>query len=394
MASRATAVPLSPFQRLRDLLGDTPPGAEPIDLSIGAPRHPFPPRVVEVLVREAASFGAYPSARGTPAFRQAVAGWLTRRFGLNGAVDPDRHVLPLAGSREGLFSAAFLAVDRARARGLERPYVLLPNPHYPVYPLAALAAGAVPYPLAATAATGDLPDLAAIPADVLARTAAFYHCSPANPQGTVADLDYLGRLAGLARDHDFLVFSDECYSELYRDVPPASVLATGGDFDRLMALNSLSKRSSLPGLRVGFVAGDARLIDSFFAFRNVVAPTVPTPVQIAAAELYGDEDHVAANRRLYNEKFAIAADILAGRFGAVTPPAGFFLWLDMRAAGGGEAAAARLWAEAGVKVVPGAYLAIEGSDGANPGADFVRVALVSAAAEVGEAMSRMVEKLG
>lgn len=395
-ASLDDGLPRSPFQRLRTLLGDTRPGAEPIDLSIGAPRHAFPDIVADTLARAMEGFAHYPPAHGNTDFGAAAADWLTRRFALAAPLDPARHVLPVAGSREGLFTIAFIAAADARARGIADPVVLLPNPFYPVYAGAALSAGLRPIALPATASTGDLPDLDAIAEDLLARAAAFYICSPANPQGSIAGLDYLTRLVTTARQYGFILISDECYSELYRDEPPPGMLAAAedGGHARALAFNSLSKRSNVPGLRAGLVAGDPELIERFFAFRNVVAATVPLPVQAVAAALWRDETHVEDNRHRYNEKFARAAAVLGERYGHATPPGGFFLWLDVAARGGSETAALALWREAGVKVVPGAYLAVPDEAGVNPGADHLRIALVGETGEIEEALTRLVNVLG
>lgn len=380
--------------RLASLLGDTPAGADPIDLTVGGPRHAFPPFVTDVIAREAEGFGRYPPARGTPVFRQAAGRWAAARFNLGDALDPDRHVLPLAGSREGLFTACFIAVARAAERGVDRPCVLMPNPFYQTYAAAALAAGAEPIYLESSGATGDLPDIESIPPGDLDRAAAFILCTPANPQGAVASPAYLNRLVALARQHGFLFFSDECYSEIYRDTPPSGALESGADggFANVLAFNSLSKRSNLPGLRVGLAAGDPDLINAFHAFRNVVAATVPTPIQAAAAAVWADEAHVEENRRLYNEKYARAESALGERFGPVTPPGGFFVWLDVARYGGGEAVAAALWARTGVKVLPGSYLSA-GPEDANPGSAHIRLALVASVSEVETALDRLLSVL-
>ncbi|NND50444.1 MAG: aminotransferase class I/II-fold pyridoxal phosphate-dependent enzyme [Rhizobiales bacterium] len=391
-ASLAIGLPRSPFERLRELIATTPPGAEPIDLSIGAPRHPFPQIVAETLAKEIQGFGRYPPAHADNDFGAAASDWLARRFGLTPAPDPKTHILPIAGSREGLFTIAFIAATRAREQGRTAPAIALPNPFYPVYAAAALAAGAEPIALPATAATGELPDFSTLPGELLDRLAAVYICSPANPQGAIAGLSYLQELCALAIRHDFLVISDECYSELYRSTPPPSILnaSRGSEFTNVLAFNSLSKRSNVPGLRAGLVAGDPALIKSFFSFRNVIAATVPLPVMAVAAALWRDEEHVQTNRALYNVKFERAGEILGNRFGHTTPPGGFFLWLDVSEYGGSETAAKRLWSEAGIKVVPGAYLAADQSDGFNPGAAHLRVALVGELNEVEHALTRLV----
>lgn len=391
----------SPFQRLATLLAGVPAGREPtISLTVGEPRHPVPEFVAPVLAANIGGFGQYPQARGTDAFRAAVAGWLERRYGLAGQIDPASMVLPLNGSREGLFYAAIQARADADARGSGhgRPAILLPNPFYQTYAAAAVAAGCEPVLVAAGPETGFLPDIAALPGDLLRRAIGCYYASPANPQGAVADRATLARLIELARAHDFLLFADECYSEIYRgEAAPAGALevaATTGSFDRVIAFNSLSKRSNLPGLRCGFAAGDPDFLRRWHDLRNMAAPQVPNPVQAVAVAAYGDEAHVAENRRLYDAKYAVAAEVLGQRFGFAIPAGGFFLWLDVGALGGGEAVAVRLWQEAGLRVIPGGYLAATGADGRNPGQDYIRLALVDGLALTREALTRLVETVG
>jgi len=242
-----------------------------------------------------AEFGRYPPIRGIPALRQAIADWMGRRYPLlAGQIDPERHVLPLNGSREGLFSAVFPAI--ARKPSIERPSVLIPNPFYQAYAAAAAASGAAPHFLASTAETGFLPELDAIDEDLLQRTIAFYLCSPSNPQGAVASRSYLARAIALARAHDFLLFADECYSEIYGDVSPPGALemahAETGSLANVVVFQSLSKRSGLPGLRSGFVAGDPDFIAAFGRFRNVACPQVPLPIQHVSVAAWSDEKHV------------------------------------------------------------------------------------------------------
>ncbi|WP_222183747.1 aminotransferase class I/II-fold pyridoxal phosphate-dependent enzyme [Geminicoccus harenae] len=379
-----------PFRRLAGLLADrVPPAGRPVlDLGIGEPQHPVPPILAETVARHAASWNRYPPPTGTPSFRQAVAGWACRRGGLpEGALDPGRHVLPVAGTKEALYLAAQLAVDRA---GRSRPAVLMPTPFYAVYYGAAAMAGAEPVLLPATVATGFLPDLDAIPAETLARTAAFYLCTPANPQGAVADRAYLARALALARQHGFALFLDECYSELWDRTPPPSGLDVAlndtGSLERLLVFQSLSKRSNAAGLRSGFVAGDPALIRAFAKLRAYAAPVQPLPLMAAAEALWNDEAHVEANRALYRQKFDLAEQRLAGRFGFFRPPAGFFLWLDV---GDGVAAASRLWTEAGLKVLPGAYL-----DGPEPiSGAYLRLALVHGLDTTADALDRLVATL-
>ncbi|MDK9696554.1 MAG: aminotransferase class I/II-fold pyridoxal phosphate-dependent enzyme [Siculibacillus sp.] len=397
-ATAAKATFASPFQRLADLLAPIRPGRAPINLTVGEPRHPVPGFVGPVLQREIEGFGRYPAIRGTDAFRRAVAEWIDRRYGSSGAVDPEHGVLPLSGSREGLFFAALEAKRRSK-KATDRPAILLPNPFYQAYAAGAVAAGCEAVMIDAGAETGFLPDLGALPEDLLERTVALYYASPANPQGAVASRAGWRSVIETARAHDFMLFADECYSEIYRgEAAPEGVLAAaadlGGGLGRVVTFNSLSKRSNLPGLRCGFAAGDPDFLRTWVAFRNMAAPQVPGPVQAVAIAAFGDETHVIENRRLYDAKFAAAERILGRRFGYATPPGGFFLWLDVAVLGGGEIVAERLWREAGVRTVPGAYLCGVGADGHNPGAAHLRVAMVESPALTEEALGRIVETLG
>jgi aspartate/methionine/tyrosine aminotransferase len=324
----------------------------------------------------------------------AAAQWLGRRFKLPRPVDPTSEVLVLNGSREGLFLAALAAQHWVNGRA-GRPAILMPNPFYGAYEAGAIAANCEPVYLPATAKTGFLPDLDALSEGLLARTVAFYLASPANPQGSVAEPDYLARLIGLARRHGFVLFSDECYSEIYTQRPPASALEQAGpDFQNVVVFQSLSKRSNLPGMRIGFVAGDRRFIQKFLELRSVAAPQVPIPAQHVAIAAYADEAHVDANRDLYRLKFDLADQIIGDRYGYRRPAGGFFLWLDVSAQGGSEAATAKLWREGGVRVLPGRYCAREQLDGSNPGADYIRVAMVHDKETTAEALHRIVAVLG
>ncbi|PLX34997.1 MAG: aspartate aminotransferase [Hyphomicrobiales bacterium] len=386
-ASRFHNLPESPFVRLRALLSEDPPGADIIDMTIGEPRHPQPGFIADAIAREAEGFGRYPPINGTSELRAAIAAWANRRYDLGEALDPDRHIAPLSGTREGLFyAAAFLLPDKYN------PVMLLPNPYYPVYAAAAMNAGAEPVYLNCGPGTGFLPDLAALTPELLARTAGFYMCSPSNPQGAVAPPEYLAELLRLARRHDFVLIMDECYGEIYTGAPPPgslAVAAKSGGFKNLLAFHSLSKRSNLPGLRSGFCAGDEDLVARFLRLRNVAGPQTPLPLQTAAAAAWSDEDHVEQNRRLYRAKFDAADEILGSRFGYRRPGGGFFIWLDMRAHGGGEAAALELWRGAGLRTIPGAYLGAD-TPGGNPGADFLRIALVQNEELTREGLTRLV----
>ncbi|HLQ93628.1 MAG TPA: aminotransferase class I/II-fold pyridoxal phosphate-dependent enzyme [Xanthobacteraceae bacterium] len=384
----------SPFVRLRELLGDSQPGMPAISLAVGEPQHAVPSFVGPVLAAHIEEFGRYPMNKGLDAFCSAAAGWLGRRFPLPRPLDPNTEVLVLCGSREGLFTAAMAAERWGRGR-TDRPAILMPNPFYGAYEAGAVAANCEPVYLPATAATGFLPDLDALSAELLNRTAAFFLASPANPQGSVADTAYLARAVKLARQYGFVLFSDECYSEIYTQQPPPSALQVAGpNFENVVVFQSLSKRSNLPGLRVGFAAGDRRFMNTFLDLRNVAAPQVALPAQRVAIAAYADETHVEDNRRLYALKFDLADQILGGRYGYRRPAGGFLLWLDVSQLGGDEAVTLRLWKEAGLRVVPGRYTARDQADGFNPGAGYIRVALVQDAQITAEALHRMVAVLG
>jgi N-succinyldiaminopimelate aminotransferase len=383
----------SPFARLTALLDGIEPGAPPIDLSLGEPRALVPSYLGPTLQQHLSEFGRYPPIHGIAALRQAIAAWLGRRYpALAGHIDADTEVLPLNGSREGLFSAIFPAL--ARKESVKRPAVLIPNPFYQAYAAAAAASGAEPVFLESSAANQFLPTLETIDTEILQRTIALYLCSPSNPQGAVADRGYLARAIALARRFDFMLFADECYSEIYGDTPPPGALETAfaasGSLANVVTFNSLSKRSGLPGLRSGFVAGDSAFIGPFARFRNVACQQVPLPIQHASVEAWSDETHVEQGRALYRANFDIADDLLQRRYGYRRPQGGFFLWLDMSAHGGGEAATKTLWKGCGVRLLPGKYLAREGASGDNPGANHVRVALVHDPKTTGEALERIV----
>jgi aspartate/methionine/tyrosine aminotransferase len=389
-SARATR---SPFVRLTELITGVDPGKPAINLTVGEPQHPIPPFVADIVMANMKEFGRYPMTKGTERFRKAAASWLDRRFALPRSVDPDSELLVLNGTREGLFLAALLGKEVSTKR-TNRSAILVPNPFYAAYVAGAVAAGCEPVFLPCTRASGFLPDLDALDSDLLDRTIAMFFGSPSNPQGAVADLAYLKRLAALARKHDFLIFSDECYSEIYTREKPAGMLeAVGSDFSNIVIFNSLSKRSNLPGMRVGVAAGDRKFIARFLDYRNVVAPQVPGPLQEVGAAAYSDEAHVEENRRLYRLKFDLADQIVGDRFGYVRPAGGFFLWLDVAAQGGSEKAALKLWRDAGVRTLPGGYLARDQVDGSNPGADYIRVAMVQDQKITGEALHRIVDVL-
>jgi aspartate/methionine/tyrosine aminotransferase len=393
---RLAQLPPSMFAKLAELLDRVEPGAPPVSLSVGDPRGSVPEFVTEAINRHAHQFGEYPPINGTADWREAAAGWLRRRFALpDAAVDPDKHLLPLNGTREGLFLAGFIAMPETKAG--QWPAILIPNPFYQCYAAAAVAAGAEPVFVPATAATNFLPDYASLPPALLDRTAAVYICSPSNPEGACASEEYWRTLFALADRHNFTVFADECYADIYFDKPPACALparyAQSGDIERLLTFHSLSKRSSLPGLRSGIVAGDPKLIQTFRAFRNYAAPQVPMPIMAASAAAWRDEAHVAANRAMFAERFLIARRVLGNRAGFRTPEGGFFLWLDV---GNGEEAALKLWRQAGIRTLPGAYMGREiepGKPRTNPGFSYLRIALVSDLSTIEGTLTRMGEIL-
>lgn len=378
---RFSNLPEYAFPRLRALLADIrPPAGDPVVMTIGEPRHAMPPFVAEVMADNIAGFGKYPPNEGSPALLGAISDWLGGRYGLD--VAPDR-IMALNGTREGLFNAG-LALCPERKNG-RQPVVLVPNPFYQVYAVAAAAAHAQAVFVPATPETGHLPDYAALPDDLLARVAIAYLCSPANPQGAVAGRDYLQKLVALAEQHDFLILADECYSEIWRDAPPPGALAVASEMghpDRVVMFNSLSKRSNLPGLRSGFAAGSVANIAQLRRLRSYAGAPLSLPAQAVSAAAWRDEAHVTASRALYQQKFRIADRVLGSMPGYRPAEGGIFLWLPV---GDGEAAARKLWARAGIQVLPGAYLSrqvgkdspVKDSSGAgNPGAGFIRVALV------------------
>lgn len=393
-----------PFTRLANLLSGVTPRANiaPVMLSVGEPQHAPPALLDETLRANVAGWGKYPPVAGTPDFRDAVGDWLTRRYALpTGLFQAESSVLPVSGTREALFLLALLAVPPTKAG--KQPAVLMPNPFYAPYEGAAVLAGAEPVFLSGTRETGFLPDLDALTPDLLERTALFYLCTPANPQGAAASAAYLARALGLARDYGFVLAVDECYAEIYLDRPPAGALqvaaglaagsAAGGPnpWSNLLVFHSLSKRSSAAGLRSGFVAGDPTLIGRFTRLRSYSNAGMPLPVVAASTALWRDEAHVEENRRLYRAKFAAAEAELKGRYGYYRPDGGFFLWLEV---GDGEEATRRLWAEGAIRVLPGAYLARSNPGEPNPGASFIRVALVQDADTVGQACAAIVRILG
>tara|TARA_R110000824_G_scaffold118960_14_gene271892 strand:+ start:9322 stop:10569 length:1248 start_codon:yes stop_codon:yes gene_type:complete len=407
--NRLDALPDSPFPRLNALIEGIAPGMSPLIMSLGEPQHVFPDFVTQTIVKHASEFGKYPPIIGTSDFRASVAGWLGRRYDLADAIgsgkplDPDHQILPVNGTREALFNAALVATPISKAG--QRPAILMPNPFYQCYAAAALAAGAEPVYVPATVENGFMPDFSSLPDTLLARTSMIYVCSPANPQGAVASLDYLKTLLDMARTYDILLAVDECYADIYDREKPAGALQAAleldGTLDNLVVFHSLSKRSSLPGLRSGFCAGERRFMTRFRSFRNIAAPQVPLPLMAASAAAWDEDSHAAENRDRYRRKIDSAERVFGNRLGFYRPAGGFFLWLDV---GDGEKAARELWAKGGVKVLPGSYLSRENSGlendlncpalaSGNPGSAFIRVALVEDETKTEEALKRMAEIL-
>ncbi len=393
-ASRATCeTERSPFARLTELLAPHAPNKPLITMSLGEPQHPVPAFVGPVLAQHLPDFGRYPIAKGIEPFRRAASNWLGKRFSLPRAADPETEILVLNGSREGLFFAAIAAARYVGGRK-GAPAILMPNPFYPAYGAGAKAAGCEAVFLPTTLGNGFLPDLDALDETILARTVAMFIASPANPQGAVASKEYFGKLHRLAEAYGFIILADECYSEIYtRDAPGSMLEHAGPDFKNVVAFQSLSKRSNLAGMRVGFAAGDAKFLAAYHELRNVAAPQVPVPLQHVAIAAYSDETHVEENRRLYRIKFDLADQILGGRYGYRRPAGGFCLWLDASAHGGDEAATVKLYKDAGVRVVPGSYLARAQADGSNPGAGYIRIAMVQDSDTTAEALHRLVQIL-
>jgi len=380
-----------PFEKLRALLGSVTPNPEkrPIALSIGEPKHRSPEFVAQAMVDNLDQMAVYPTTLGVPALREAIAGWCERRFGVpKGWLDPARNVLPVNCTREALFAFTQTVVNRG-----DDGLVISPNPFYQIYEGAAFLAGATPHYLPCLDENGFNPDFDAVSADVWKRCQILFLCSPGNPTGAVIPLETLKRLIALADEHDFVIAADECYSELYFDeqaptdgLLSACVALGRQDFKRCVVFHSLSKRSNLPGLRSGFVAGDAEILKAFLLYRTYHGCAMPIQTQLASIAAWNDENHVRANRDLYREKFDAVLDILAPVMDVQRPDGSFYLWPSV---GGDDAAFCRdLFVDQHVTVVPGSYLSRE-VDGFNPGAGRVRLALVAPLAECIEAAERI-----
>ena len=385
-----------PFEKLAQLkAGVTPDKAYgPINLGVGEPKHSPPHFVTEELISHLHGLANYPATKGTPALRETIATWLTQRFSLPaGSIDSEQHVLPVNGTREALFAFGQVVVDRSQPK----PLVMSPNPFYQIYEGAAFLAGAEPYYINTTAETDWLPDFDSVPDEAWQRCQLLYLCSPSNPTGAVIGSEMLKRLIGLAEKFDFVIASDECYSEIYFDEanPPAGLLQAAAeigntDYKRCVVFHSLSKRSNLPGMRSGFVAGNAELIKSFLLYRTYHGCSMAPYTQSASIKAWQDEKHVAENRAYYREKFAAVIDILGEVTEVSCPAASFYLWLKVPAAMKGDDAefALQLYKQKHIHLLPGSYLSRE-AHGTNPGSGYVRTALVAPLDECIEAAKRI-----
>lgn len=380
-----------PFEKLRALLAGVTPeaGKKPIALSIGEPKHRSPSFVAEALAANLDQLSVYPTTLGLPALREAIAHWCERRFRVPaGWLEPARHVLPVNGTREALFAFTQATVNR-ESNGL----VVSPNPFYQIYEGAALLAGATPHYLPCLQENGFNPDFDAVPAEIWQRCQILFICSPGNPTGALVPLETLKKLIALADEHDFVIAADECYSELYFDEqnPPPGLLTAcaelgRSDFSRCVVFHSLSKRSNLPGLRSGFVAGDAEILKKFLLYRTYHGCAMPVQTQLASIAAWNDEVHVRANRVLYREKFDAVLEILQPVLDVQRPDGSFYLWPKTPV--DDTLFTRELFAREHVTVVPGSYLSRE-VDGLNPGANRVRMALVAPLAECVEAAERI-----
>jgi len=379
-----------PFERLKKLFeGHTPNPLFPhIDAGAGEPRLPLPDFVIKTLNQNLEGFSKYPSTRGSDVLREAIAAWLMRRFNLK-HVDAHTQVLSANGTREALFTVAHALVNpEANCDNGKKPYVLMPNPMYQIYLGAAVTAGATPYLMPCTKENAFAPELDAIPDEVWENTSIIYVCSPSNPTGWIADADYYARLLELADKHDFYILADECYSEIYSEKPPPGLLEVAESlgrkgFSRCLVFNSLSKRSALPGLRSGLIAGDAELIQRFSKLRSYSGPATPNPLQMVAAAAWSDEKHVQQHLEVYRQSLVAFFDA----YDQSRPPAGsFFVWLPVDDE---EAFAIAAYEQQAVTVLPGSYLGIEDQKGHNAGSGYIRGALVDGPEKAAELALRL-----
>jgi N-succinyldiaminopimelate aminotransferase len=381
-----------PFEKLAALKAavTSPDHLTDIMLSIGEPKHLPPAFVLDTLVKNLSKLSQYPSTKGLPELREAIAAWATRRFALKAhTFSAEKNILPVNGTREALFAFAQAVIDRTKPNAL----IVSPNPFYQIYEGAAFLSGAEPYFLNCTPENHFIPDFAAVPKEVWQRTQLLFICSPGNPTGAVMSAGQLKKLITLADQYDFVIASDECYSELYSDEqnPPTGLLQACAemgrdDFARCVVFHSLSKRSNLPGLRSGFVGGDAKILERFLLYRTYHGCAMPVPTQLASSAAWQDETHVIENREAYRQKFDAVLKILNGVLEVEKPEAGFYLWPKTPIKG--ELFAQQLFSKQKVTVLPGSYLARE-VKGFNPGENYVRLALVAPLAECVEAAERI-----
>ncbi|APV35689.1 succinyldiaminopimelate transaminase [Acinetobacter sp. UGAL515B_02] len=374
-----------PFEKLNALFKDITPADLPlIPLSIGEPKHPAPAFVKQAIVEHFNHLSTYPNSKGLPELRDSIANWLQRRFKLN-QISADSQILPVTGTREGIFSFVQALINRDEA-----PYVVMPNPFYQIYEGAALLAGAKPYFINCTAENDYLGDFDAVPAEVWEKTALLFVCTPGNPTGAVLSKEKFKKLIELSDQYNFVIASDECYSELWFDQPPVGLLEVCAeigrdDYKNCIVFHSLSKRSNLPGMRSGFVAGDAALLKPYLQFRTYHGAAMPVQHQLASIYAWNDEVHVEENRQQYRAKFDMFQSELGGLLPLQKPDAGFYYWLQVD---NDEAFAKMLMEKAHIKVLPGRYLSRDTSTG-NPGENHVRMALVADLAQCEQVVARL-----
>ncbi|MCU7835683.1 MAG: succinyldiaminopimelate transaminase [gamma proteobacterium symbiont of Taylorina sp.] len=382
-----------PFERLAELKKTINPNGQlkHIPLSIGEPRHEPPAFVLDAINKNHSGLAKYPETKGLPELRKTLSCWIEKRYKLSdGQIDPETQVLPVNGSREGLFSFAQAVINQKQ----KDPLVVMPNPFYQIYEGAAILAGATPYFVNASERTYFIPDYNSIPASIWQRCQLLYVCSPGNPSGQVIDKPLLQHLIKLAYEYNFILVSDECYSEIYQDEnhrPPGLLEAANDmgytDFENLVVFNSLSKRSNVPGLRSGFVAGDARLIEKFLLYRTYHGSAMSLPTQHTSIACWSDESHVEENRQSYREKYQAFIEILSPVLEIQAPPASFYIWLKVPC-GDDEKFTSKLFKEQHITVLPGSYLS-RTTGHANPGLGYVRIALVAPLEECIEAAQRI-----
>ena len=370
---RFSHLPEYAFPRLRALLDGHDYAGPQFNMTIGEPQHLYPLWIKDVLFEHLDGFNRYPANDGIEKLQISIVNWFHKRFGVKLA--SDKNILPLNGTREGLYNVSMaLCPERLSDRV---PFVLIPNPFYQVYMISALSVNSEPLFIPTDEKSGHFPDYLGLKADVLNNTSAAYICSPSNPQGAVATAEYLTALIELAEKYDFIIFADECYSEIYRHTPPPGLMEIsdklGADPDRVVTFHSLSKRSNLPGLRSGFAASGEKNIRQMKKLRAYSGAPIPEPLQHVSASVWNDEDHVIQNRDIYKKKYKFADQIFDDFDGYLSPEAGFFLWLNV---GDGEKTALELWQNCGVRVLPGRYLAKD-LKGQSPGDRFIRIAMVS-----------------